>query len=121
MLLSPDHMHTPTKAQTWGSYLLLLLLTHHHLESFICYSSLQCHKSTLGAKLDGRTNSTRVFLNAWAAACAFTTVIFVPKSRKLFASPCSVFMLVKKRLPIPQFPLMEPWSGSICNHILLKI
>ncbi|KAF8388634.1 hypothetical protein HHK36_027311 [Tetracentron sinense] len=42
----------------------------------------------LGAKPDGRTDSTRSFLSAWAAACASITpaMIYVPKGRFLLKS-----------------------------------
>lgn len=51
--------------------------------------------TTLGAKPDGKTDSTKAFLSAWAKACASVNpaVIYVPAGRFLlrnavFSGPC---------------------------------
>lgn len=63
---------------------VMALLFHLSSGTKITYSV-----QSYGAKPDGKTDSTKAFLNAWAAACASTksVMIYVPQGRYLLASP----------------------------------
>lgn len=72
--------------QYLNSYSLLLLaaLLLTVLQPY-CATAVTFNVVKLGAKADGRTDSTKAFLNAWAAACRSTApaTIYVPPGRYL--------------------------------------
>ncbi|KAL2529889.1 Pectin lyase-like superfamily protein [Forsythia ovata] len=71
---------------------LSLLLAFHFLLTFFHCSSLAAianyNVQNLGAKPDGKTDSTKAFLSAWASACASTqtATIYVPTGRYLLGA-----------------------------------
>ncbi|KAH0706462.1 hypothetical protein KY285_010966 [Solanum tuberosum] len=76
MLISKKHV---------SLLLLLVIMFFFHLSSG---TKITYNVQSYGAKPDGKTDSTKAFLNAWAAACASTksVMIYVPQGRYLLAS-----------------------------------
>ncbi|PIM97611.1 Polygalacturonase [Handroanthus impetiginosus] len=60
---------------------ILIILTLFYCSSAISTYNVQ----SFGAKSDGKSDSTKAFLNAWGAACAATSpaTIYVPQGRYL--------------------------------------
>lgn len=73
------------------SYNLLLLLVSLNLVSFFpscSASSSSFNVVSFGAKADGKSDSTKAFLAAWAQACgsAAAATVYVPKGRFLLSN-----------------------------------
>ncbi|XP_015060877.2 polygalacturonase-like [Solanum pennellii] len=75
MLITKKHM----------SLLVLVIMYLFHLSSG---TKITYNVQSYGAKPDGKTDSTKAFLNAWGAACASTksVMIYVPQGRYLLAN-----------------------------------
>lgn len=67
------------------SLLVLVIMYLFHLSSGM---KITYNVQSYGAKPDGKTDSTKAFLNAWGAACASTksVMIYVPQGRYLLAN-----------------------------------
>lgn len=67
------------------NFLVLVLFTFFFFMKPLLATPARYNVVSLGAKPDGKTDSTKAFLNAWAAACGSPTAatIYVPPGRFL--------------------------------------